>query len=367
MSVREVTFDDLNAVDRLFEAAGWAVPSREHWSRLWIDNPAVQIPRPRPSCGWVMEQNGRVIGFLGNLAQLYKWQGETLRSATAFCFFVLPEFRGSSLQLVLPFIRQSNVDLLLNTTASPEASQIFQFLKFARLPQADFDVSYYWATHSAGFLGAALRKKDVPRPISDLLAAATAPALWLENRLRSRCMAPPRSSATRIDVVRAEEAGAEFDDFWQRKSAEKNQLLAVRTSEVLRHRFAGESRSHPPQIIRAWDGQRLVGYAILVRADTDKIGLKRCRLADLMAERDDPTIVQDLLAAAYGQTRRHGIHMFEIIGYPAHIRRIVEYGRPYRLRNEAWPYLYKAHNPTLHAALGSADAWYATLLDGDGC
>jgi hypothetical protein len=270
-------------------------------------------------------------------------------------------------QLLLPYVRQRHVDLLLNTTATPQASHIFQFLKFARLPQADYDVSYFWVTKPTGFLSAALWKKGLPPPWCRMGGVAVAPALWLENWLRGRRVRSAGNLPARIDVVPSEEIGSEFDLFWTGKRAETRRLLAVRSSEVLRRRFHGDDPAHSPRLIRAWMASRLVGYAALVRVDSPQIALKRLRVADLLVERDDPLIVQQLLAAAYTEARRAQAHMLEVMGHPSHIRRVFTRNRPYCRKDESQSYLYKARDPALHAALGSPDAWYATIFDGDGC
>lgn len=364
MLVREVNFADLPAVAQLFQAAGWVAPCREEWSRLWVDNPALKIDRPQPSRGWVLESDQRLVGFMGNLTQLYSWEGRILRSATAFYFYVLPEFRGMSLRLVLPFVGQSHVDLLLNTTASVEASRVFQFLKFARLPVESYNVSYYWVTEPMGFVRAALRKKGLPAPLARIASAVMSPAAWAALQLGRR-LRGPGDQALRIDVATAEEIGPEFDEFWDSVVTESPRLLALRTSEILRHRFC---RQRPPvRVIRAWRDSRLVGYAVMVRADTPRIGLTRFRIADLVAKDDEPSIVRALHAATQQTARREKVHMLEVNGFPTHIRSLLQRARPFRLVNDSWPYLYKTHDPTLRAALESPDRWYPTLLDGDGC
>jgi hypothetical protein len=367
MGVREVEFEDLPAVAELFVAAGWQAPRRQDWMRLWVENPAVKIDRPRPCRGWVLEKDERLVGYMGNLTQLYSWEGRILRSATATHFFVLPEFRGLSLQLVLPFVRQQHVDLLLNTTASAEASQVFRFLKFARLPQPDFDVSMYWVSQPVGFVRAALRKKGLPLLLARVSAPVAGPVLGLEHWLRGRRPKSPGTHDITIDAGGAEVIGAEFDEFWNSKRAESGRLLAVRSAEILRHRFGQEGRAQPPRVIRAWRGERLVGYTICVRFDTPEIGLKRLRFADLMADQDDPLVVQELLAAAVQEARQARVDMLEVIGYPTHIRELLELARPLHWKRESWPYLYKTDDPVLQAALESQSTWYPTLLDGDGC
>ena len=58
--------------------------------------------------------------------------------------------------------------------------------------------------------------------------------------------------------------------------------------------------------------------------------------------------------------------MLEVIGFPTHIRRLFQEYLPFELRNDSWPFLYKALEPGVHEALSSADLWHASLFDGDG-
>jgi hypothetical protein len=366
MGVREAGLVDLPAVGDLLGSMGYPVPSHEEWSRLFLDNPAVKIDRPPLPLGWLLEVNNRPVGFIGNLTQLYSWQGAILRAAASTKLVVLPEYRGMTFQLLLPFVRQPHVDLLLNTTASPEASQVFQFLKFKRLPQADCDVSYIWVTQPAKFLSAALWKKGLSPPWCRIGGVAAAPALRFENWLRGRRLRATGNVPVRVDVVRAKEIGSEFDHFWAAKRAEDKRMLAVRSSETLRNCFHGDGGAQFARFIRAWNGSRLVGYAALVPGHSSWIALIRLKVADLLAERDDPLIVQELLAAAFTEARRAQVHMLEVIGCPAHIRQMFETNRPYRLKDKAHTYLYQARDPVLRAALESPDAWYPTLIDGDG-
>jgi hypothetical protein len=86
-----------------------------------------------------------------------------------------------------------------------------------------------------------------------------------------------------------------------------------------------------------------------------------------MADQDDPLVVQELLAAAFQEARQARVDMLEVIGYPTHIRELLELARPLHWKRESWPYLYKTDDPVLQGALESQSTWYPTLLDGDGC
>ncbi len=362
--VREIEFEDLESVAELFRGVGWRTPIREDWERFWVWNPAIDPERPRICRGWVLQDKGKVVGSLYNVEQLYQLGERTLRVAVAANFVVDPAFRGRSMQLILAYARQTGVDLLLNTTASPQASKIFEFSKFQRLPQASYDRSYFWVLRLVGFSDALLRKRGFGKTTSRLGSFVLAPLLWAEARVRRRGL-PFRSGSLTIKVIGADVIDDVFDELWHRKVAEGRRLLAHRTSKALRWHFWRRSTELPTCFVCAYDGPRLAGYIAIVRQDA-QVGLRRARVADIFAERDDADTIRQLLDAAAQEARKRGAEMLEVIGFPEHIRRIMGACRPFELRKDAWPFLYKAIDPELGSELSFSDAWYPCLFDGDG-
>jgi hypothetical protein len=286
-------------------------------------------------------------------------------AAIAAGLLVTPEARGSSLQLLLSFSRQADVDLLLNTTAAPHVSKIAEFLKFRRIPQPAYDRSLFWVLRSRPFATAALRKKGYSSRVSRVAGPLLAPVFWTEGRLRRRDV---RHVADRIELrtVPPEDIGSEFDHLWQRKLAEEPKLLAMRDSRTLRWHFAGRGRPDPPLVIGAYARAELVGYAAVVRQDAPHLALKRARVADLFVEGDNPEVVRALLSSAAAEARLGGAAMLEVIGFPSHLRQIFQTLRPFELRDESWPFLFKTSDPGLQTALAAESQWHACLFDGDG-
>jgi hypothetical protein len=363
--VREVEYADLDVVAALSRSEGWGAPTVQDWCWLWRENPALE-GAPIVARGWVLVDEGQtVVGFLSNVAQAYRLRERRLLAATAAGLIVAPAFRGNSMQLIMAHARQPNVDLLLNTTAAPHVSKIAEFLKFRRMPQKDYDRSFYWVLRPRAFSAAALRKKGLRARVSQSLAMLLSPFLWAENRLRRR--GPLDGSyRTMLRTIDAAAAGAEFDDLWQRKLAEGSKLLAVRDSRSLRWHFDGRGRACPPVIVCAYDGSRLVGYVVIVRQDAPHLGLTRARVADLFVERDDPQTIRQLLGGAAAEARRGGAAMLEVVGFPSHVRRVFEALRPFELRNDSWPFLFKATDPAVQKVLAEREMWHACLYDGDG-
>src|SRR5262249_29649282 len=158
------------------------------------------------------------VGFLCNLVQLYNFGGRDLRAAVAVSLVVAREFRGQTLQLVLAYAQQANVDLLLNTTAAPEIAKIFQFLKFDPIPQEHYNRIFYWVLRTARFLYSGLRKKGYAKGVSRIGSVMLAPLLWGEMRLRGRGRRF-RDGALNIKILPVEATGSDVDDLWERKIA----------------------------------------------------------------------------------------------------------------------------------------------------
>ena len=364
-SVREVNHDDLGPVAALLGAASMSVPTPEKWRHLWERNPALRRDGPPIPRGWVLEAAGRVVGFACNFAQEFALGGRTLSAASLGSLVVEPEFRGESMKLILPFARQGGVDLFLNTTCSPETARIFPFLKFARLPQADYDRPLYWVLDAPRFLAAGLRKKGYGRRTSRAVGAAIGPLLRAEGRVRGRRLrATGRTVATRS--IGVDDVGGAFDDLDHRLSAHGRTLHARRDAAAVRWHFAPEGRDEPPALIVADRGEELAGYAAVVFRENPNYGLRRAYLADLVVEPDDPETVRHLLAGAAGAARGRGAAMIEAVGFPERIRRIMREFGPRPLFHPSWPYYYRGNDPQLHRDLADSSRWHACLYDGDG-
>lgn len=363
-AVREIEFDDVDGVDRLMRSVGWGGASLKDWRRIWIDNPAladtVGLPR-----GWVLQVGDELAGFLANLAQTYHFRGRKLRAAVAASLVVAPMYRGMSLQLVAKFARQTNVDLLMNTTSAPHVSKIMEFLKFARMPQPNYDLSLYWVLRPARFLNAGLRKKGWSALPAKFAGVLGSPLLAAAMSLLRRT---PRGTSSGIAcrLVESENVNDEFDELWRRKQSESRKILALRDAATLHWHFAAAGRKKPPRLMGAYRDGRLSGYIAVVRRDAGHLSLRRAYIADLFVERDDPETISALLAAATRQAYADGADMLEATGFPLAYQKQFKRFRPFTLQNEGWPFLYKAIDPELHRELTAADSWHACLYDGDG-
>lgn len=364
--IREASYSDCEAVGALKRRNGLSVKwSTDRWIGLWQENPAM-LQNPAMPIGWVLEQEGRVVGYLGNIPMYYQFKGRRLLAAAARGFAVDAEHRGQSLRLAAAFFSQKDVALLLNTSANVPSGSVFKLCKAEKIPYPDYDKALFWVVNARGFASSVLRMRGFGAALAAIAGAMLAPAVYIEGLWRQR---GPLGHATayEMSVLDPHSVGEEFDEFWQRTLAERSQcLLAERSAGALRwhfgHRGAATRRA---KFVCAWHAGKLVGYVVLTREDSEGIGLMRSRIADLMAEKDAPDIIDALLNAAYLQACAEGSHILELVGFPERIRKHFVDGRAFERTLPSWQFWYKAVAPGLSDDLKCQDAWYGSSYDGD--
>ena len=364
VSLRAAEFSDFRKVAQLGRWLGQGTDSEENWKRLWVDNPAVQTGRAVSRIGWVLESDGAVVGFFGTIPLLCEFQGTTLVAAASCRFAVSPEFRSFSHLLVSSFLRQKDVDLLLNTTATPAAGKMMVASKAAPLPQEDYGKVLFWVLDSQRFMESVLRKLDAHPSLVATGGFAGSMAFWVEKRLRGRI---PQSAnlGYRVSEHGLDEIPSALDSFCDGQIPKSMRLLGQRNSAILRWHFAPPGSNKNCRVLICWDEKRIVGYAVMRRELDPKSGLKRAMVADLLAAEDNPGTVQSLIAAAYTNAKRAGSHVIEVMGFPRSIRQTLLRWKPYTREYPSPPYFYKARDRALHEALLNPDAWYACPFDGD--
>lgn len=360
--IREVCFKDLDAVKKLRKRLGLSPVTAERQRQLWETNPAI-IERTPLSNGWVLESNGRIVGYLGNIPLLYRFENHDLPAAVASAFAVDSDHRNSSLKLLAAFFNQKNVDLLLATTVNAAAEQIFRFFKAKPVAQKEYDKVLFYVCNDRNFLKPALMKKNIPSAIAFVGSIALTPFLYGERMLKHRI--PKGGGPNEIKVISVESIGNEFDELWQRKTdADSQRLYAYRTASFLRWHFE-RLPENMVKILCAYHRKTLVGYAVVMRENVMKIGIKRDKIVDLFVENDDINTIDQLIRASYDHAKKEGASILEMIGFPEFVRSRFAIGNPYSRTLPNWPYFYKTINASCRKVLKSEDVWYASPFDGD--
>ena len=361
--LREAVFSDFDGVAELKRRWGMAEDSVENWDRLWRQNPALnRAPSPRP-IGWVLEAEGKIVGYIGNISLLCQYGDKTLTTVTAHGLVVEPSYRGVSVSLNAAFFRQKGADLYVCTTTIPAVGRISAALKADPLPDSEYWTVLFWVLQPAAFAKAVMKKLSVKSPLSSVGGVLGSLAIRADRFRRKR----PRQSSASLEVceISVGEIGDELQALWIDKANEKTRLLTDRSVTTLRWHYQIPGDRGSVRVLCCRKDGRLLGYAVVRNEEPDENGLRKSILADMLTREDEPAVVEALLAATYDLAERAGSHILEVMGFPESIRQVFAQSSPYQRRYPACPYYYKAADSTLHKALSETAAWYACPYDGD--
>ncbi|MEJ7759404.1 MAG: hypothetical protein WKF55_07395 [Gemmatimonadaceae bacterium] len=365
VTVREAALADAVEITRLLRRLGLEFPSdpdapRRIWERLWINNPAWS---PGSPIGWVMESEHTPVGFFGTIPMRYRMKDRTLVAAVASSWAVEKPFRSHTDELAQRYFDQPRADMLLVTTAIKPTARIFARYGGVPMPQPTYAEVLFWVLDAAGFLRAALRRKQTHSKLAVAASILAAPAMAAVIGLK-RHRAGRRIGVVEPEMIALADVGDDFDELWQRKGGE-GRLYASREAADLRWHFGPHAEAGTLTILRCRRGGQLEGYLVMIREEVKSIGLIRAKILDLFVAGDESVVVEGLLSAAIAVARNGNCHVLEAVGFPATVRTQLCRHNPFTRRFSSFPVHYIAHSPQLRAALQVEEAWYTSLYDGD--
>jgi hypothetical protein len=362
--LREAQFSDFKGVAELKLRWGLAADSFENWERLWRYNPALAHTQVKRPIGWVLEAEGRVVGYLGNISQLYRYGGRILTSATSHGLVVEQPYRGIGVSLVAAYFRQKSVDLFISTGAIAPVGKIGRAFKSEVLPQSDYETVLFWVLRPYPFAQAVMRKIGLNPMLSRVGGRLGSLAIATDKLLRRRW--PQRSASDlRVTEIGINDIGDDFQELWLGKVNERPRLFAERSPTTLRWHFEVPGDRGGVRVLQCARNGKLVGYMVVRDESPDETGLRKSTIADMLAKEDDAAVMKALLAAAYRHAKEAGSHILEILGFPPSIREVWAQCHPYVRRYPTPLFSYKAADPILHKEISKGATWYASPLDGD--
>lgn len=361
-TLRKAAFSDFSAVAALKQRWGLSPDSFENWERLWRFNPALpHIQSDRPM-GWVLEAEGRVVGYLGNISLLYQYGDRRLTAVAGHGFVIEPAYRAAGVSLNAAFYRQKSVDLYLTTSAIASVGKMARAFKADPLPQSDYDTVLFWVLQPYRFAEELTAKLELNTFWSRAASVIISWAVSTDTVLRLRW---PRSSEhCAVREIALSEIGDDFQDLWIHKCKEKRQLLADRSPVALQWHFAVPGDKGDARVLCCYHNRELLGYAV-IRTDTTATGQRKSVVADMIIKHDDAAVAKILLVAAYENAKQLGSYVLEVFGFPQSIRQVCSQWNPYQRKYPACPFYYKAGDPYLHESLSHQAEWYASPFDGD--
>jgi hypothetical protein len=359
-TIRTATFDDYAAIFVLMQRYGLPTKPREEWRHVWECNPVLTRRAEPLPLGWVLENNGKVVGFLGNIPTFYSFVGRRLLATTANAWVVDEPYRSQSIVLLKHYLSQREIDLFLNTTAGIASGRLWEALGAKRLPLSSYGDVLFWTTAPREVVRAFLISKNIPVP-----GSLSVPLSWV-LRIGFLLRSPKRTRGQAVQEVGGFDS--RFDDFWDELRLSSSKLLSWRDAETLNWHFKHALAANRARILTIEESGRITAYAVLCRQDKPEFALKRYHLADLQCLDNSETAhaCGTLLEHSLELCRQEGVHVLEASGFAPEKRSVLESFAPLRRKMESWPFYFKSRDTAIESALSPATAWDPSAYDGDG-
>jgi acyl carrier protein/GNAT superfamily N-acetyltransferase len=357
IEIQEASLDDYEKIAAVILDSGLGVKAREEWEHVWTGDPVLK-KHPDWPIGWVVRNNGKIVGFLGNIPLSYCFNGREILAAGLHAFALEPSHRGLGLLLLnrlLEFAPQ--VEYFVGSSANPNSSAVLDRIGVSRIPVGDWENSSFWITNYDGFVSSAISKKGLP----DSLASAGSVALQIYNKVAKTAWPRQKHELQRQTVI-----DERFDSFWEElKLTYSDRFLAKRSRECMQWHFKYSLAQNRTWIVTYESNSRVLAYGIFQRQDYREIKLQRVRLVDYQELPGTDGVLPSILAWGLSEARKEGIHMLEAFGFREDKQKIIDRLAPHRRKLNAWGYFHKIVSPSLERELQDLNAWDPSLYDGD--
>lgn len=358
--IRQTRFDDYRGIGSLLSRQGLPIRAYADWAHLWTGNPIYNCIPDWP-IGWIVEAENEIVGYLGNIPLKYDYAGRNLVGAASYGLAVDPNYRNYSLPLIGRFYRQSQAELLLNTTANSQAAPVYRMFRANQVPVGDWNRAVYWITNYRGFMDRVLSTKKVP--MASVFSIPVGGCMRLKDSIINRKATAPSNSCR---VCTRDYFDERFDTFWNEAVKQScGRLMATRSREILDWHFRCDISSGKAWLATVEDKHALIAYAVFCRQDSLGFGLTRVRLVDFQTLSGRTELLIPLIAWGLDRCRKQRVHMLEAIGFAHRKKEILEGLAPYRRELPSWLYFYKANSATLAQALFDPQVWDPSCFDGD--
>lgn len=269
----------------------------ERFQTWWDKNPSFS---PSVSRGWGIRENGKLVGFFGNIPFALKVGDSNVTAVAATTWFVESEFRGRgrSLGLLLEHIKQGQDTILFNTSASTEVASVLEKFRFQKIIDQAPPYQSWVLTDPKSVFESRLKQKGLvflASPISSFFRLGQQTRLNLKKQLH-------------YTTKEISNCGKEFDDLWER-TKNRYSTTVVRTSAVLNW-YCFSTPILAKTVIGAYEHNKLVAFIILGERESD--GYRTIECLDYWGENENAEVVSALFKHAFqfAMQKKAGILQF---------------------------------------------------------
>jgi len=365
--------DNYESVAIFLEKATDGIFKKEFWLDrfgYWWDRNSAMLPDI--SRGWILSgEDDEVGGFLGNIPVRYYIKGQEKIVCCVTSWYVGEKYTKKSLNLLIPFLKQTVPVLLLDTTPTVKVANMLSHLGFNSIDKEWLKKDVFYPVDIAEFWDFIAMRYGSKKGIAALIKLAGLLAIPAVKFYRKVCKLslPAIGKEYIFSEIRAFDKS--YSLLWN-KLKEKHDMLAVRNETTLNWFFFGSADlMSSRKVIELRCDDALIGYVAV-----KEIKHSLCGKAYYFFEVVDMVIltenesgyniaVKGLLWLA--EKNKNKVMLIKFNAFDERIKRaLLDFGFFWKTGDSRFLYKYtEGHG--LDAADYPSGYFYATPLDGDRC
>ena len=362
MKIREIQIEDYIQIKELHKKYNLRILNKEEWTKFWIENPCLLTSDNPFPFGWVLEDNKkRIVASLGNIPKEYYYKNKKFVIACSHAWIAEDKYRLEAFSLLNSFFSQKNIDIFMVTSANNISAKIFTRYNAKKMPLQNYQNSMFVILDLEKLIYSFLKYKKLPfeKMIGKLV-------FYLSSIIFYKKLTFWKKIHQSKKVTLNEIIDSKFDEFWNTYKLDfQDKFLQSRTTSWVKWHIQKNIESGKAWIMSVIENNKLLGYAICLERNNDKIELKRITLIDLVSLKDNEEVYFSLIKNCIIETKKRGYHMFEIVGFKDSKRKIFSKFQTFSRNLSIFPFYYKTSNNVNENFLEIKDTWDPSLIDGD--
>jgi hypothetical protein len=275
--------------DFLIQYKVWS-NSAEFWLNgfhaWWDNNPTFSECMER---GWILRDKQKIVGFMGLIPSPFQISGKEVVVFNATTWYVHPDYRSESFQLLIKSIKYTKDSIYFYTTPSDRAIKILQKLRFHSIPRSTSKRSFIIIDFEK-----VLKVKFGQSILHKFAIKITSPFLAIIQSIRLK-----KTDLEKINrVKRIRKADSTFDDLWER-TKHIFPTTNIRNAEAINW-YCFNNKEYEKVVLGYYLNDQLLGYLILKNPRLKSMNILEC--SDYWVSPDATQVTHALINAAYNYT-----------------------------------------------------------------
>ena len=109
MKIREIQTEDYTQIRELHIKYNLRILDKVEWHDFWSNNPCIKDSDSSLPLGWVLEEDKKIVGYLGNIPKEYYYKNKKITVACSHAWVAEDKYRLQAFTLLETFFSQKNI------------------------------------------------------------------------------------------------------------------------------------------------------------------------------------------------------------------------------------------------------------------